>query len=270
MSLRYRKRLLEHLKHDDYTARSVGQLRDDLGVGEADWTEFDEAIEDLKTEKLVEVAPNGAIGLPSLTSRGGFVIGKFRKAMKGFGFVEPQEAVREGSVFIPPEATSDALTGDIVKVEVARKGGIRKTFSVRLIAAAAGLEQPVAEKDPGADSADPDAAPAGAVIRPLGITVTPLTSQIASELGAPAGLRGLVIQSVDQEGPAAEVPLFGVESGNPDVILSVEGTPVRSEAELRSALKSAGSGGIVTLVLYNKAGANQGGGRRVERVRLTP
>ena len=160
--------------------------------------------------------------------------------------------------------------GDIVKVEVARKGGIRKTFSVRLIAAAAGLEQPVAEKDPGADSADPDAAPAGAVIRPLGITVTPLTSQIASELGAPAGLRGLVIQSVDQEGPAAEVPLFGVESGNPDVILSVEGTPVRSEAELRSALKSAGSGGIVTLVLYNKAGASQGNGRRVERVQLVP
>jgi len=42
------------------------------------------------------------------------------------------------------------------------------------------------------------------------------------------------------------------------------------EAELRSALKSAGSGGIVTLVLYNKAGASQGNGRRVERVQLVP
>ncbi|MGH7242183.1 MAG: ribonuclease R family protein [Phycisphaerales bacterium] len=123
MSLRYRKRLLEHLKHDDYTARSVSQLRDDLGVAEVDRAEFDEAIDELKNEKLIDVAPNGAIGLPSLTSRGGFITGKFRKAMKGFGFVEPTDAVREGSIFIPPDATSDALTGDIVKVAVSRDSG---------------------------------------------------------------------------------------------------------------------------------------------------
>src|SRR5688572_11467558 len=96
----------------------------------------------------------------------------------------------------------------------------------------------------------------------------PLTTQIAAEIGTPAGLRGLVVQSVDQEGPSAEVPLYGVESGNPDIILSVEGTPVRTEAELRAALKDAGPGGIVTLVLYNKAGSAQGSGRRVERIQL--
>ena len=100
------------------------------------------------------------------------------------------------------------------------------------------------------------------------MTVMPLTTQIAAEIGTPAGLRGLLVQSVDQEGPAAEVPLFGVESGNPDIILSVEGTPVRSEADLRAALKNAGPGGIVTLVLYNKATAASGGGRRVVRVQL--
>jgi serine protease Do len=159
--------------------------------------------------------------------------------------------------------------GDMVKVEVARKGGLRKTLSVRLISAASNQE-PAADR--GAEQeqpTDPEAEPAGAVIRPLGVTVMPLTTQIAAEIGTPAGLRGLVVQSVDQEGPSAEVPLFGVESGNPDIILSVEGTPVRTEAELRAALKDAGPGGIVTLVLYNKAGANQrGGGRRVERIQL--
>jgi len=158
--------------------------------------------------------------------------------------------------------------GEMVKVEVARKGGLRKTFSVRLISAASGAPRPAADRGDAQDeSADPNAEPAGAVIRPLGVTVVPLTTQIASEIGTPAGLRGLVVQSVDQEGPAAELPLFGVESGNPDIILSVEGTPVRTEAELRAALKDAGPGGIVTLVLYNKALA-QGGGRRVERVQL--
>jgi serine protease Do len=159
--------------------------------------------------------------------------------------------------------------GDMVKVEVARKGGLRKTLSVRLISAASGVQQPAADRGDAQDeTADPSAEPVGAVIRPLGVTVLPLTTQIASEIGTPAGLRGLVVQSVDQEGPAAEVPLFGVESGNPDIILSVEGMPVRTEAELRSALKDAGPGGIVTLVLYNKAVAAQGGGRRVERVQL--
>jgi serine protease Do len=158
--------------------------------------------------------------------------------------------------------------GDVVKVEVARKGGQRKTFSVRLISAASSTEQPAPDRSPEDAREEPEAEPAGAVVRPLGVTVLPLTTQIASELGTPAGLRGLVVQSVDQEGPSAEVPLFGVESGNPDVILSVEGTPVRTEAELRAALKDAGPGGIVTLVLYNKAGSAQGGGRRVARVQL--
>ncbi len=159
--------------------------------------------------------------------------------------------------------------GDMVKVEVARKGGLRKTYSVRLISAASGTEQSAANRN-GApnETADPEASPAGAVIKPLGVTVMPLTTQIASELGTPAGLRGLVVQSVDQEGPSAEVPLFGVESGNPDIILSVDGAPVRTEAELRAALKDAGPGGGVTLVLYNKAREAQGGGRRVARVQL--
>ncbi|HEX7023236.1 MAG TPA: trypsin-like peptidase domain-containing protein, partial [Gemmatimonadales bacterium] len=159
--------------------------------------------------------------------------------------------------------------GDLVKVEVARKGGVRKIYSVRLISAAASSDQPADQGDSANDSPDNgDAAPAGAVIQPLGLTVTPLTPQIAQEIGTPSGMRGLVVQSVDQDGPSAEIPVFGAESGNPDVILTVEGAPVRSEAELRAALKEAGPGGIVTLVLYNKAGAAQGGGRRVVRVQL--
>jgi serine protease Do len=161
--------------------------------------------------------------------------------------------------------------GESVKVEVARKGGVRKTYTVRLISAAAPAEKVTANGDNGAQNDQPESAdaPAGAAIKPLGVTVTPLTAALAGEMGAPAGLRGLLVQSVDQEGPVADGQLFGVESGTPDVILSVEGTAVRTEAELRAALRTAGSGHVVTLVVYNKGLASRGGdGRRVVRVRL--
>lgn len=158
--------------------------------------------------------------------------------------------------------------GESVKVEVARKGGARRTFSVRLISQASARPAPTDPSDQ-ADAPDAGAEPAsGTVIKPMGVTVLPLSAQMAAEMGVPANVRGLLIQSVDPEGPAAEVRLFGMDSQTPDIILSVEGIPVRTEGELRAALKNAGPGGIVSLLVYNKAGAAQGTERRVVRVQL--
>jgi len=156
--------------------------------------------------------------------------------------------------------------GDAVKVEVARKGGVRRTFTIRLISQAESSARP--------DSTEPDqndtgggggVLPTGTAVKPLGMTVAPLTAGIARDLGAPATLRGLVVESVDQEGPAAE-QFRGADTGSPDIILSVEGIPVRTEAELRTALRNAGPGGIVTLVVFNAQQSQ--GGQRVERLRL--
>ena len=159
--------------------------------------------------------------------------------------------------------------GESVKVEVARKGGVRRSFTVRLISSTSPEAPAAGQPDQQSDTADSgNEAESGAVIKPLGLTVTPLTAQQASGMGAPAGLKGLVIQSIDQDGPSADVRLFGMDSGSPDVILSVEGSPVRTESELRSALRNAGPGGIVTLQLYNKALLAQGAGRRLVRVQL--
>jgi hypothetical protein len=52
-------------------------------------------------------------------------------------------------------------------------------------------------------------------------------------------------------------------NATPDVIVSAEGSPVRSAADLRAALRQAGPGGIVTLIVYNPQG-----GQRVARVRV--
>jgi serine protease Do len=159
--------------------------------------------------------------------------------------------------------------GETVKVEVARKGGVRKTLNVRLTSASTGAEvAPAGNKDQPDDSENgAKDEPAGAAIRPLGVTVTPLTSAVAGQLEMPASIHGLVVQKVDPDGPAAEDLNSAEGNGAPDVILSVEGQPIRTTAELRDALKHPGPGGIVTLVVYN-AQLPQGAKRRVVRVQL--
>ena len=54
------------------------------------------------------------------------------------------------------------------------------------------------------------------------------------------------------------------QRGGPDIILSVEGNPVRTEAELRKALAAEKPGSIVSLRIYNPRAQT----RRVERIRL--
>ncbi len=156
--------------------------------------------------------------------------------------------------------------GETVKVEVARKGGERRTLSVRLISAAVTGQQ-VASADSSADDESGDNAgetPAGSTVRSLGISVTPLTAALSSDLGLPSSVHGLVIQNVDPEGPAAEVLAGANNSQTPDVIVSVEGVQVRSVGDLNNALRRAGPGGIVSVFLFNTGL----GGQRVERVRL--
>jgi serine protease Do len=153
--------------------------------------------------------------------------------------------------------------GESVKVEVARKGGERKIIAVRLTSSATTAQEAGDTGTPDESADKGGEAPAGATIRSLGVTVTPLTTALAGELRLPPTLHGLVVQSVDQEGPAAE-DLVGADNGQtPDVIISVEGLLVRSESELRNALRRAGPGGIVTLIVYNAQG-----GQRVARVQL--
>src|SRR5579884_3337850 len=81
----------------------------------------------------------------------------------------------------------------------------------------------------------------------LGITAQPLTPDIAQQLGLRAGTQGLVITGVDPAGPAAEANL---QPG--DVIVEINHQPVRSVADVRSAL--AKSQGRPALVLINRGG----------------
>ena len=135
--------------------------------------------------------------------------------------------------------------GEMVEVEVARKGGVHKTYRVKLVA----MEEAVATTD----EDENDNAPAGPTSSKslLGVTVAALDRDARSSLELPNDVNGVVVASVDPTGPAADALIGADERGGPDIIIAVEGKPVRNEADLQSALRAVGRGKIATLRIYS-------------------
>ena len=93
--------------------RKLDDLARDLGID--DETEFGEAIEQLAEEGDIDISDSGLITLPSVGAQGGEIEGTFKRNPKGFGFVQTDDPMHEGDLFIPPEMTAGALTGDRVR-----------------------------------------------------------------------------------------------------------------------------------------------------------
>jgi Do/DeqQ family serine protease len=77
----------------------------------------------------------------------------------------------------------------------------------------------------------------------LGITVEPVTPDIARQLQLKPGEQGVVVGEVDPTGPAADA---GISQG--DVIEQVNRQPVRSATDVATALQRAGSRPVLMLV----------------------
>jgi serine protease Do len=147
--------------------------------------------------------------------------------------------------------------GETVKVEVARKGGIRKTLAVRL------QELPAAKDTAVASAASSDEEGNAASLGGLGITVAPVGSDDVAQYQLNSSQRGLIVTAVRPGGPSWG-ELADPDRGGPDIILEVEGKPVNSVAELRKRLAGMKAGDIVSVRVYN----TQAKSRRVERIRL--
>jgi S1-C subfamily serine protease len=135
---------------------------------------------------------------------------------------------------------------------------VRKSYTIQL--------QRVTERSQVAandDSDNSNAEPGAAPMARLGVTVAPLDRATAEQLNLPPTVRGVVVTNVRPDGPAAE-SIAGPDNGGPDVILSVEGKPVQSPQELRSAIRNLKPGDIVTLRVYNAAAKNY----RIERLKV--
>jgi len=149
--------------------------------------------------------------------------------------------------------------GETVKVEVARKGGVRKTYDVKLQplpGAAALADRSTGRKAEGGDEA-------GAAVGKLGVTVAPVTREDAAQFDLGPAQRGLLVTDVTAGGPSWG-ELVDPDRGGPDIILEVEGKPVKTTAELRDLIKGMKPGDVVSLRVYNTQAKN----RRVERIKL--
>ena len=152
--------------------------------------------------------------------------------------------------------------GETVKVEVARKGGVRKTLEVQLQEVAAPKQTADASSDQSNDASD-SSDEAAASIDLLGLTVQPVDQDAVQQFDLAPDQRGLLVTGVTPGGPSyGEVA--DPDQGGPDIILSVEGKPMKSVADLKQTLKSFKKDDIVSLRIYN----TQAKTRRIQRIRL--
>ncbi|MEN6428407.1 MAG: ribonuclease R [Phycisphaerales bacterium] len=115
----YKDRILKFLKRQEYQPLKLAQLARALGVAEDAYTEFKTAFDDLRRAGRVVLGSGNTVTLPAMAAQ---VVGTFRANAKGFGFVCPLEPNAHGDLFIPPDATADAMNGDTVLAKVNRKG----------------------------------------------------------------------------------------------------------------------------------------------------
>jgi serine protease Do len=125
---------------------------------------------------------------------------------------------------------SEATPGSTAEVTILRNG-VEKKVSVK-------LDEAMPEK-----AAEQNAAPDGGDKNALGISVAPLTPDLASRYQLPADTHGVVVQAVNPDGRAAEA---GLEAG--DVILEVSQRPVGSVEELRTAVQKTTDRPLLLLV----------------------
>ncbi len=115
MPLRFKKRLLAHLRHDTYTPSDIDLLAEDLRIDPDERGIFAQAVRELSEAGDLVVGAGELVTLPPM---GNEVIGQFRGTSKGFGFIIPEDVSKHGDLFIPPHSVGDAITGDRVRAEV--------------------------------------------------------------------------------------------------------------------------------------------------------
>ena len=150
--------------------------------------------------------------------------------------------------------------GESVKLDVARKGGVRKSVEVKLQALPSSKDSSASDSTASSGDNGNDSASS---IGKLGVTVAPVEEDDVRELKLKPEQRGALVTDVKAGGPAYG-ELVDPDHGGPDIILEVEGTTIRSPADLRKAISGEKTGTIVSLRVYNARTQT----RRVERIKL--
>jgi serine protease Do len=156
--------------------------------------------------------------------------------------------VKAGDIIVDFDGHKIGRTTDLTRIVAATPIGKDVRVSVlrdgKPMALTARIEK-MDDKDvvAAADSGD-------ATTRPrLGVTVEPMTPELARQLGVTDG-RGVVVREVKEGSPAADA---GVRAG--DVITEINRKPIKSVEDLRKALEAQKAGTTALLLIHRDGGA---------------
>ncbi|HEX4950553.1 MAG TPA: DegQ family serine endoprotease [Blastocatellia bacterium] len=155
--------------------------------------------------------------------------------------------LKQGDVIIAfngsPVGDSNTLRNQIASTPP----GTEVTLTVRRDNQEQQMRATLGEYTPEAAQANSPEGEGGEASGQFGMSVAPLTPELAARLGLPRGAQGLAVTEVDPMGTAADA---GLRAG--DVIEQVNRQPVRTVADLKTALERTGD--RPALVLINRRG----------------
>jgi serine protease Do len=172
------------------------------------------------------------------------------------GLVQGDVIVRVNGQPVTPDQTVSYLVantpvGSRIPLEIIR-GGKRATVTVTV------GQRPTEEQlaalsggNSGTQGNDTGTAPAAGATRTLGLSLAPLTPELARAVSLPANAKGVIITSVDPNGDAADE---GLQRG--DLIVSVNNQLVTNPAQVVAAVDAARKAGRSSVLLLVKRGSS--------------
>lgn len=124
-----------------YTPITVKTMARRLQIASGDYAEFRTAVKQLVKEGKLDLGKDKTLRRPD---RAGMIVGLFRRTTKGFGFVRPHASeARIDQIYIPPDASRDASSGDEVAVKITKRSSQRglnvEGRIVRVLSRASGI-----------------------------------------------------------------------------------------------------------------------------------
>ena len=90
-----------------------------MGISDREYGDFRAAYKELRDSGRLVIGAKSALTLPAVEKT---LRGRFKANPRGFGFIIPDEPDARGDLFVPPDKTGGAMTGDLVKAMVVKRG----------------------------------------------------------------------------------------------------------------------------------------------------
>jgi len=119
MPERYLDAIIKYLSGRAYQPLKPRQLARQMGVADADYGSFRDAVKILRDGGRVALGARNALVLPEMAGR---VVGTYRANPRGFGFITPDTPNSHGDLFVPEGETGGAMSGDTVVAKVLKRG----------------------------------------------------------------------------------------------------------------------------------------------------